>query len=334
MNRPVRYSLVAALPQVVFASAIVLATISAAHGQTGLGIRPSTTGHPLTFPGFTTTADTVVIYNLPSTGPYAGTVNGHFDVYGRVIGGGSAQVAGFGAVISVSGTDEIRFTPAPVPPDGQTSNMPAALNAAFPKATAFDPILGNTNVPGLGLGDRSLGVFGVFPTPYQNTTLTNNQGLFAAPFQVKAGATGSFNLSFDPDPDFTGFVNSDAQLLTQSANNINGVIQVRPSIKGDTNGDGTINVFDIQGFVDILTNPAGFQTARPWMRVNFVSDMNNDLAINVFDIQPFINLLSAPSPAASPMAVPEPGGLSLALVAVALGGFVGRRRSFARRNSA
>lgn len=60
-----------------------------------------------------------------------------------------------------------------------------------------------------------------------------------------------------------------------------------PCIPGDTNNDGSINQFDIQGFVQTLTSGGTLQQ-------NCAADVNQDGSVNQFDIQAFVNLLSGP----------------------------------------
>lgn len=53
---------------------------------------------------------------------------------------------------------------------------------------------------------------------------------------------------------------------------------------GDVNGDGTVNPFDIQPFINALTGTATTEQ-------KCASDTNRDGSVNPFDIQPFIELL-------------------------------------------
>ena len=53
-------------------------------------------------------------------------------------------------------------------------------------------------------------------------------------------------------------------------------------ILGDANGDGMVDFFDIQPFIDLLTN----------QEFLFQADINGDGMVDFFDIQPFIDILS------------------------------------------
>lgn len=52
--------------------------------------------------------------------------------------------------------------------------------------------------------------------------------------------------------------------------------------RGDVNQDGSINLLDVQPFVDLLAS-GGYQ---------YEADMNNDTAVNLLDVDSFINELS------------------------------------------
>ena len=83
-------------------------------------------------------------------------------------------------------------------------------------------------------------------------------------------------------------------------------LTVMPTIDGDANLDGTVNIFDINL---VSTN---WGTAGPQ------GDVNCDGTVNIFDI----NLISANWGAGSSQAVPEPS--SVALAAFAIAGLFGR----------
>jgi len=60
---------------------------------------------------------------------------------------------------------------------------------------------------------------------------------------------------------------------------------------GDMNCDGSINAFDIDGFVLALSNPTEYQQQYP--NCNYMlGDINGDGAVNAFDIDPFVDLLT------------------------------------------
>lgn len=60
---------------------------------------------------------------------------------------------------------------------------------------------------------------------------------------------------------------------------------------GDMNFDGTVNQFDIQGFVDALIDPALY-VANYGHDPRFGGDVNRDGTLNAFDIDPFIDVLT------------------------------------------
>jgi hypothetical protein len=120
-----------------------------------------------------------------------------------------------------------------------------------------------TNVQSGGV--QSIGVVALNDVPATNITLANNDGLAAIPIQV-AGGTGfnashfsTFNVTFGTDPTYTGFINAAGQIVTNPAQHVNATIEVRESRRGDMNGDGPVNLFDLDGFVAALA--AGSPTA-------------------------------------------------------------------------
>ncbi len=62
---------------------------------------------------------------------------------------------------------------------------------------------------------------------------------------------------------------------------------------GDMNCDGAVDAFDVEPFIQALTDPAGYALQYP--ACNLVqADINGDGAVDAFDIEPFINLLAGP----------------------------------------
>ena len=53
-------------------------------------------------------------------------------------------------------------------------------------------------------------------------------------------------------------------------------------ILGDVNGDGSVNLLDVQPFVELLTS-GGYQAE---------ADINQDGVVNLLDVGPFVELLS------------------------------------------
>ncbi len=102
------------------------------------------------------------------------------------------------------------------------------------------------------------------------------------------------------------------------------LVDVPMFILGDTNNDGTVDTLDIDPFVLLLTDPAGYATAFPGVDALAVGDINMDDVVDTLDIDPFVALLTAGS--LNGGAVPEPSTMAL----LALGGVAGlalRRRS-------
>lgn len=64
--------------------------------------------------------------------------------------------------------------------------------------------------------------------------------------------------------------------------------------RGDMNGDGKINNFDIDPFVLALTQPDVYYQLYPEINPNLIGDLNNDGTMNNFDIDPFVDLLVGP----------------------------------------
>ncbi len=86
---------------------------------------------------------------------------------------------------------------------------------------------------------------------------------------------------------------------------------------GDTNNDGTVDTLDIDPFVLLLTDPAGYATAFPGVDPLAVGDINMDTVVDTLDIDPFVALLTAGSLTGG--AVPEPGSIVLLGMAGAAG---------------
>jgi len=69
-------------------------------------------------------------------------------------------------------------------------------------------------------------------------------------------------------------------------------IRARPDA-GDVNCDGSLNNFDIDAFVLLLTNPAAYSIAFPGCDPAR-GDTNGDGLVNNFDVDSFVNLLLYP----------------------------------------
>jgi len=81
---------------------------------------------------------------------------------------------------------------------------------------------------------------------------------------------------------------------------------------GDLNGDGQVNVDDVNPLVQALSDRAAYESNGYPVDVDLVGDLNGDGRFDLGDIGPFSALL-APTGAGSGQAIPEPSGLTLVL---------------------
>lgn len=264
----------------------------------------------------------IVVYNLPTTGAYAGQASASFNVTASVPAPGSLQAAGYGIIMTLPASGEVTFNVPALPASGTPNNIPNSISNSFSTVTQnpnMSIILGDTAVPGQAAGSLSLGVVGLFPTANQNAAVANGEGLFSVPISVAAGTTGNFTLNMAlGGNDYSGFAQTDGTVLTNPLGfpNANQVIEVRQSRVADLNGDVLIDGEDIQPFVNALSNFQAFKDSRPWLQANYVTDINGDELIDGEDIQPFINVLSGGG--GSPAAVPEPSTLALGAMGIAV----------------
>jgi hypothetical protein len=63
------------------------------------------------------------------------------------------------------------------------------------------------------------------------------------------------------------------------------------SVPGDMNGDGALNMFDVDPFVLALINPDGFRSQYPGVDAICAGDLNRDGRLNLFDVDPFVDRL-------------------------------------------
>lgn len=61
---------------------------------------------------------------------------------------------------------------------------------------------------------------------------------------------------------------------------------------GDLNGDGNVDVLDINPFVLVLGDANAYRAQYPWIDIEAVADINGDGNVDVLDINPFIALLA------------------------------------------
>jgi hypothetical protein len=295
------------------ASAGLLASSAEAQNNVSFGMRPRYNGVP-------GAGSNIVFYNLPASGSiYAGPVNSSFDLTAQVSGSGTETASAFGLIATVSGTGEVVFNPAAIV--GDANNLGNATNPSpsFPVNSSFDLRFANTGVNNPALGNREIDIIALEQVALQNNTVTNGDGIASVPVQIAAGATGTYTVAFNVSTNYTGFVKTISENNTQFLTNpgafphAGGTIEVRRSRKGDLNGDNAINFADIGGFVGTLSSVPTFQSQFPWLQAAYISDVNEDNATNFADIGGFVALLANPPP--SPTAVPEPGTLSLIVVA-------------------
>jgi hypothetical protein len=97
---------------------------------------------------------------------------------------------------------------------------------------------------------------------------------------------------------------------------IGATVQIRKSIQGDLNGDGTVNATDIPGFLGAIDDAALVQNQAPWLRVNYIADFNSDRLIDARDIPGFQQACGC--------AIPEPATLGLAALTLLI--FIARAR--------
>jgi hypothetical protein len=289
-----------------------------ARADASFGARSAESGVPHFFG--VPTDNKIVVYALPTAAAsplYGGPVNARFDLTALTTGA-TEPVTGFGMIATVNGTGEVVFNPDAIagganPPN----NIPYAHLA--PANNNLDIMYGVTNVQGGGA--QSIGVVALNDVPATNTPVANNDGLAAIPIQV-AGGTGfnashfsTFTLSFGTDPTYTGFINAAGQVVTNPAQHINATIEVRESRRGDMNGDGPVNLFDLDGFVAALAGT--FST--PYLHPDWLADFDNSGAVNLFDLDGFVAALAVGSPTAgAPSAVPEPSTYLIAGLGVIL----------------
>jgi hypothetical protein len=320
-------SLLSRSAALAFVTLLALAPVIA-RADSSFSARSSVSGIPSFFG--VPTGNKIVVYALPTAAAsplYGGPVNATFDLT-AVTTGATEPVTGFGMIATVNGTGGVVFNPDAIAP-GPAPDNNIEYSVSTPSNSNLDIMYAVTNVQSGGV--QSIGVVALNDVPATNITLANNDGLAAIPIQV-AGGTGfnashfsTFNVTFGTDPTYTGFINAAGQIVTNPAQHVNATIEVRESRRGDMNGDGPVNLFDLDGFVSAL---AGTFTT-PYLHPQWLADFDNSNAVNLFDLDGFVAALAAGSPTAgSPSAIPEPStfviaGLGIVLLCV--------RRRFRRK---
>ena len=138
---------------------------------------------------------------------------------------------------------------------------------------------------------------------------------------VVNGYTTVQGLAFDGDIALQAFQSGSTTEIVDLLRNVNYL----PYVLGDMNGDGTRDNFDIAPFEQALTQTedylANFSLADYAQR----GDLNGDSFFDNFDIGPFEHLLTSGTASAA-AAVPEPSGMTLALVSLGCLGLASRAR--------
>jgi hypothetical protein len=327
MMRVLKTVLIRSLATAALAATVAAGLTSNASAENvSFGTRPQFNGVP-------NANGNIVVYNLPSSGIYAGPVNTSFDLTARVQGGdGIETAAGFGLIASVSPVgaapaDGLVFNPPAIV--GDANNLGAATNGTgFAINNSFDYRFANTNAQ--GGGNHEIDITAFEQVALQNNTVTDGDGIAAIPIQVAAGTIGNYNVAFNVSENYTGFVKTIAVNNTQFLTNagafphVGATVEVRRSRKADMNGDVSVNSADIGGFILALNSVSNFQSQFPWLQTAYIGDINEDGNINSADIGGFIGQINNPSP--SPSAVPEPSTFVLGGIAIAISGIGWARR--------
>jgi hypothetical protein len=84
--------------------------------------------------------------------------------------------------------------------------------------------------------------------------------------------------------------------------------QVLEPLVGDMNGDGTLNAFDIEGFISALVDSQRFLEQNGISPL--IGDVNGDSLLNVFDIDPFVALMVGALQGAEPQILTQLAALT------------------------
>ena len=159
---------------------------------------------------------------------------------------------------------------------------------------------GQKNLLQIGGGQNTFGeageIMGTNPNPIGGVGQSGPQdvlsGSFAAPglpgaytYRLENGIANVME-SLETPPDHSPVVGADVSYDPQSFSfTVEGLWQV-----GDMNCDGSVDFFDIDGFVLAVTDPAAYEAAFPDCEI-MNADCNGDGAVDFFDIDPFVELI-------------------------------------------
>lgn len=94
---------------------------------------------------------------------------------------------------------------------------------------------------------------------------------------------------------FVGSVLAAPMTATSSSNGVTTMASKENGIagwkKGDINGDGKINAFDIESFTMVVKYARYYRSHHP--RMYWAADINDDSMVGIKDIAPFIKLLES-----------------------------------------
>ncbi len=217
---------------------------------------------------------------------------------------------------------------------GNANRFRGGAITAFPLLTDFIQVRNNNDIDFPPYPEANLSFSGLTPsTEYAFTFYNHNQGAFQDEHHYYQGdvATGAFLGSFKSNFNTNDPENTEAgvtfNLFSDGAGEVDVAITRIDGQRitfngmmietlggpmftlGDTNNDGTVDTLDIDPFVLLLTDPAGYAAAFPGVDANAVGDINMDTVVDTLDIDPFVALLTAGSLTGG--AVPEPGSIVL-----------------------
>ncbi len=199
--------------------------------------------------------------------------------------------------------------------DDQGETMAEWRHVAFVLSNSGDPgdggAYGETYVDG-----ESVNLSGQNPD-WDGFSLENTEGQLIIGGDAENAGTRAFVGLLDDFALFAGIVDP-LDIANIAAGTLSPLDIGGPGfLLGDTNNDGTVDTLDIDPFVLLLTDPAGYAAAFPGVDPLAVGDINMDTVVDTLDIDPFVALLTAGSLTGAG-SVPEPASLAL----LAIGGLV------------